>query len=445
MPLGGIGLHLGFHEFPERLRLEPGDFLPDCLGDRPGDEFGYVFFEVSDVAQLAGLSCFEGEEDVLENETHEPVFGGSNGCRIQIGIAEEDAIQLGVGNLGGPDLAVAVGNFDVVLDPSGPGIVSESHPGKDQAGDDWEKVQELLRSQTESKIPSRAAHALSGLVDCVCGSPMQIPSELEKFACTSCSIKIAIADLEQIFLKDLHAFAGKHAEALAGLLATQLPTDDLSREARNLELEMEALEKQVTAAQQSVLDGKMKPDDFSSLLKPLDTKRRTLQSQLKKVQAQAKRKKLIRESNGDPPHFSADELIEFIWPKFPLATQQKLARVLIDRYVVSTGRVEIHSRVTSSLLTAAVGQHMEPNDPIPADDPEPVPGEPVYIRLPRQGTLCPHSGFTRSKLNNLILSTSMNNHKPLVKSLNSCLPGKKRGNRLIIWASLKAYLHQLER
>ena len=56
----------------------------------------------------------------------------------------------------------------------------------------------------------------------------------------------------------------------------------------------------------------MKPDDFSSLLKPLDTKRRMLQSQLKKIQAQAKGKKLIRESNGDPPHFSADELIEII-------------------------------------------------------------------------------------------------------------------------------------
>ena len=307
----------------------------------------------------------------------------------------------------------------------------------------WEKVQELLLSQTESKIPSRAAHALSGLVDCMCGSPMQIPSELEKFACTSCSIKIAIADLEQIFLRDLHSFAGKHADALAGLLAVQLPTDDLSREARSLELEMETLEKQITAAQQSVLDGKMRPDDFSSLLKPLDTKRRTLQAQLKKIQAQANRKKLIRESKADPPHFSADELIENVWPRFPLAVQQKLARVLIDRYVVSTGRVEIHSRVTSSLLTAAVGQHMEPSDPIPADDPEPLPGEPVYIRLPRQGTLCKDSGLTRSKLNELILSTPRNNHQPLVKSL-SCPPGKERGVRLIIWASLKAYLNDLK-
>ena len=262
----------------------------------------------------------------------------------------------------------------------------------------WEKVQVLLQQQTDggSKIPSRATHALSGLVDCACGSSMQIPSELEKFACITCSTKIAIADLEQIFLRDLHSFAGKHADALAGLLTAQLPDDDLSREARSLELEMEALEKQVAAAQQCVLDGKMKPDDFSSLLMPLNGKRRTLQSQLKKNQAKTKRRKLSMEIKADPPHFSADELIDLLWPRFPLATQQKLARVLIDRYVVSVGRVEIHSRLTSSLLTAAVGQHMESIELNPADDPEPVPGEPVYIRLPPQGRHCPHVSVTPS-------------------------------------------------
>ena len=106
--------------------------------------------------------------------------------------------------------------------------------------------------------------------------------------------KISIADLEQIFLGDLHSFASKHTDALAGLLTAQMPDDDLSREARRLEMEMEDLEKQVAAAQQ----------------------------------------------------------------------------------------LETHSRVTSSLLTAAVAQHIESNQSNPADDPEHVPGEPVYIRPP---------------------------------------------------------------
>ena len=168
--------------------------------------------------------------------------------------------------------------------------------------------------------------------------------------------KISIADLEQIFLGDLHSFASKHTDALAGLLTAQLPDDDLSREALSLEMEMEDLEKQVAAAQQ----------------------------------------------------------------------------------------LETHSRVTSSLLNAAVAQHIESNQSNPADDPEHVPGEPVYIRLPLQGKQCPDSGLTRSKLNELILATPRNNYTPMVKSINSCPPGKDRGVRLIIRASLKAYFKRLE-
>ena len=112
--------------------------------------------------------------------------------------------------------------------------------------------------------------------------------------------------------------------------------------------------------------------------------------------------------------------------------------------MVSVGRVEIHSRATLSLLTAAVAQHMESIEPSPTDEPEHVPGEPLYICLPPQGQQCPHSGLTRSKLNELVLRTRSNNFRPLVGSLNSCSPGKERGVRLVIWAGLKAYLKQLE-
>ena len=273
---------------------------------------------------------------------------------------------------------------------------------------------------------------------------MQIPTELDKFACQTCSTKIAIADLEQIFLRDLHAFAQKHAEALAGLLNAELADDHLDRERRNVELELQAVEMQITAGQQSVLDLQMRPDAFSKLLQPLTAKRLNLQNQAKKLQRQKSQRELTQQAKADAPDFSADELIEVHWPRFAFSTQQKIARIIIDHYVVTTGHVVIHSRVTSSLLTAAVTQHLESLAPLPTDDPEPIPGEPLYIRLPKPGQQCPHCGLTRSKLNELILATPRNHFRPPVKSLNSCPPGKERGVRLIIWASLKAYLHSLE-
>ena len=123
---------------------------------------------------------------------------------------------------------------------------------------------------------------------------------------------------------------------------------------------------------------------------------------------------------------------------------KKPAGLIVDHYVVLDDRMKIHSQVTSSLLTAAVAQHMESNETEPSDDPDHVPHEPIYIRLPPQGKKCPDSGLTRSKLNELILATPRNNYRPLVKSINSCFHEKVRGVRMIIWASLKAYIKRLE-
>ena len=65
--------------------------------------------------------------------------------------------------------------------------------------------------------------------------------------------------------------------------------------------------------------------------------------------------------------------------------------------------------------------------------------EPEFIRLPRNGERCPLSGLSRSLLNSLILGD-----KPPVRSVVLRQRGKVKGVRLIVWASLKAYLYQQE-
>lgn len=69
---------------------------------------------------------------------------------------------------------------------------------------------------------------------------------------------------------------------------------------------------------------------------------------------------------------------------------------------------------------------------------------PEFIRLPRGGTRCPFSSLSRSTLNNLILPTVSNNHRPPVESKILRQPGKLTGVRLIVWRSLMDYLRGLE-
>lgn len=66
---------------------------------------------------------------------------------------------------------------------------------------------------------------------------------------------------------------------------------------------------------------------------------------------------------------------------------------------------------------------------------------PEFIRLPRSGQRCPHTGLSRSALNNLILPCKANRHRPPVLSISDRKPGKARGTRLIVYDSLLSHLN----
>jgi hypothetical protein len=74
----------------------------------------------------------------------------------------------------------------------------------------------------------------------------------------------------------------------------------------------------------------------------------------------------------------------------------------------------------------------------PANAVHPI--RPEFIRLPKSG-LCPWTGLSRAKLNQLILPTASNGHKPPVKSVCLRKPGAIKGARLVHLSSLLAYLH----
>ena len=63
------------------------------------------------------------------------------------------------------------------------------------------------------------------------------------------------------------------------------------------------------------------------------------------------------------------------------------------------------------------------------------------MRLPKPGQLCPWTGLSRSKLNELILPCPTNDGRPpVVKSFALRKRGSLRGTRLIVYDSLMAYL-----
>ena len=68
--------------------------------------------------------------------------------------------------------------------------------------------------------------------------------------------------------------------------------------------------------------------------------------------------------------------------------------------------------------------------------------KPEFVRLPKSGSRCPHTGLSRSKLNQLVLPCKENDFKPPVESKVLRSRGTIRGTRLIVFDSLINYLHQ---
>ena len=70
--------------------------------------------------------------------------------------------------------------------------------------------------------------------------------------------------------------------------------------------------------------------------------------------------------------------------------------------------------------------------------------KPEFVRLPKGGTRCPHTGLSRSKLNQLVLPCKENDYKPPVESKSVRSRGTIRGARIIVFDSLINYLNGLD-
>ena len=70
--------------------------------------------------------------------------------------------------------------------------------------------------------------------------------------------------------------------------------------------------------------------------------------------------------------------------------------------------------------------------------------KPEFVRLPKGGTRCPHTGLSRSKLNQLVLPCKENDYKPPVESKSVRSRGTIRGARIIVFDSLMEYLNGLD-
>lgn len=291
----------------------------------------------------------------------------------------------------------------------------------------WIRVAEFLGAKRLARKAEPGA-SLCGVVRCQCGAEMSYSTEDSRFACRKCATSLHQEDLEAIFSADFGAIIHTHPELMLGL-SSGSPAGALAVEVARAEGALAELKAERAAAEKMYGTAAISKRRFEQLHQPVETKIADAEKNL----AALKRKLATAPVASETPSW------ECFWNGLPTERRIRLMRAFVSHFTVGVDEIEIayllpESEPSGDSEPASNSSHA--SAPVPIST-----GGPVYIRLPKPGELCPYTGLSRAKMNELILPSERNNFRPPVASKSLRQPGQQRGVRLILLESLMSYLH----
>lgn len=300
----------------------------------------------------------------------------------------------------------------------------------------WERVQAVLVGELPSPSASGIrSHPFTGLLFCHCGARMNLASSAPKFVCGKCGDRIPVRDLEDRFLDEATSFLRARQTLAAEFIAGDQSVAEQRKLLREAGQKAQQLEAQIAQAGRLYMDKRISLERFEKMHRPLEDERRAAQRELGRIKAKLSRLEAKGPAAETSPAFDLDTLRKR-WSTFTNKDQRNIAQLLMSRIVVAKDEIEFTCRFRDSSERTAKAQHVPgPTSSSPAGE-----NEPIYIRLPKAGQLCPRTGMTRSALNELILQTERNHYRPPVESKSLRKREGGKGTRLIVWQSLKDFL-----
>lgn len=205
----------------------------------------------------------------------------------------------------------------------------------------WERCDAILAAQrSQAKPPSRKAVSLfAGLARCDCGTKMYVRAGSPKYVCEGCRNKIPIADLEAVFLSELQRFLLSPAEIESYARAT----DGSIREKESLIGRALSERRKLDADEDHLFElynsGSIAKEDFTRRHKPMSERRRQLDDELPRLQADLDVLR-ISSASQDEAISSARTLTEG-WTSLSQAQKRQMVEATTSRIVVGKDEIEI--------------------------------------------------------------------------------------------------------
>lgn len=199
----------------------------------------------------------------------------------------------------------------------------------------WDRANSILTSQ-HTKRPARlAVHLFTGVALCECGTKMYVLSGSPKYVCGKCRNKIPAEDLEAVFVEQLKSFFLSRSEITAHLDKADAGLHEKEELLELKRREAEKLQKETERVYRLYVEEKLSPDDFSGLYSPLQARKRALDEELAKAQAELDYLRVNRLS-ADEILSEADTLFTR-WPKLAPEERRSVVESITERIIVGKG------------------------------------------------------------------------------------------------------------
>ena len=206
----------------------------------------------------------------------------------------------------------------------------------------WNECNAILDEQrSKGKRPAKkAVHLFAGLAHCECGEKMYVPSNTPKYVCYKCRNKIPLTDLEAIFHEQIRNFVFSDTEIAAHMEKADAAAKEKAELLSVLEQERKKLAVDVDKLYELHRTSAIDRDDFRERYEPLRARRRQLDDEIPKTQAELDVLKIS--------HLSQEEIVAEArdlysrWPSLPAEEKRRIVEAITERIMVGKGEVEIN-------------------------------------------------------------------------------------------------------
>lgn len=192
---------------------------------------------------------------------------------------------------------------------------------------------------TRTPVARRTVHLFSGFALCTCGQKMYVPSNSPKYICMKCRNKIPVQDLEAVFREQLRHFLISPEEVDAHNQAAVEAMHERERLIRSADAELRRVASEDESLFQLFHARQISEADFGRRHRPLTDRRRQLEEELPKLQAELDVLR-IGAASREEALLEARNLTER-WADLPEGEKRQIIEAITDRIVVGKDDVEI--------------------------------------------------------------------------------------------------------